>query len=416
MILNEEQKKGFNTMLAGKNVLITGGAGVGKTELLRFFIAKYKHLKRIAVTSTTGISALLINGTTLHSYLGIGLGTNSAQSIITKIKKKKYLRDRWCLLEVLIIDEISMLSPQLFDKLEEIAQDIRRNSEPFGGIQLIFSGDFCQLPCVDSCDFCFEANTWNTCIKNVIFLTEIIRQIDIDFQKCLNNIRIGNITDDVKTLINSRINAKLENTQGITPTQLYPFNRDVEEINKRNLYKLLENNGQIYEYNLEYKLYGSAKRNKISMEKYKKYCPAAESLELSLNCQVMLVHNLDIENKLVNGSRGVVINFVEDLPVVRFLDGQERIIDYHIWEIEEDDVKLASIEQIPLKLGYAFSIHKSQGSTLDYVIIDLNNIFDYGMAYVALSRVRNIEGLSILGINWQKIKTHPKAINFYKNF
>jgi ATP-dependent DNA helicase PIF1 len=130
----------------------------------------------------------------------------------------------------------------------------------------------------------------------------------------------------------------------------------------------------------------------------------------------MLIYNLDSESGLVNGSRGVVTGFVQDLPLVKFLNGEERILDYHEWEIEENEVKIASIHQIPLKLGYAFSIHKSQGCTLDYVIVDLSKIFDYGMAYVALSRVKNLEGLSIKkNINWLQIKAHPKALEFYQN-
>ena len=170
-------------------------------------------------------------------------------------------------------------------------------------------------------------------------------------------------------------------------------------------------NKEILEYHVDTIIYNK----KIKFEKFIKYSPAVQVLQLAKGCQVMLIHNLDIENKLVNGSRGVVVDFINDLPLVRFINGQERLIDYHIWEIEDNDVKLGSIEQLPLKLGYAFSIHKSQGATLDCAEVDLGKIFEYGMAYVALSRVKDLEALTIRSMNWSKIRVHPKALAFYKS-
>ena len=155
-------------------------------------------------------------------------------------------------------------------------------------------------------------------------------------------------------------------------------------------------------------------RNKMEvLEKHKKNCMALETLQLCVGAQVMLLHNLDLPAKLANGSRGVVTNFVDDMPVVKFLNGEERTIDYFVWEVEENDKKLLSARQIPLKVAYAMSIHKAQGVSLDYATVDLEEVFEYGQAYVALSRVRTLEGLNIIGLDFKKIKAHPQAKEFY---
>ena len=161
IILNKRQQLVYTLITQGKNVFITGGGGVGKSEVVKSFYNQYKNNKKIAITSTTGASALLIGGTTLHSYLGIGLGTSSIDILSKKIIKRPYLRNRWRDLQILFIDEVSMLSPELFDKINEIAKIVRRIDLPFGGVQIVLSGDFCQLPCVDSCNFCFESKSWS---------------------------------------------------------------------------------------------------------------------------------------------------------------------------------------------------------------------------------------------------------------
>ena len=417
--LNIKQTNAIEHINSGKNIFLTGGTGVGKTAVLKYFIRMNKHIKNIAITSTTGTSAILLNGSTLHSYLGIGLGTGSSGSITTKINKKKYLKERWKNMDVLIIDEVSMLSAELFDKLEEIARSVRKNKLPFGGIQLILSGDFTQLKPIDSDKFCFESESWNFIIQEIIYLTEIIRQNNKLFQECLNDIRLANITPKTQNIINKRVGIELENEFGIIPTELYAKNDIVNSINKTSLKNLAKEGNIIYEYNLEFEIYKNSENQTSDIsklrEKYLKSVPAMEKLEICKGCQVMLLYNLDIENKLINGSRGIVIDFVDDIPIVKFLNGIERLIDYTIWEIEESDTKIASITQIPLKLGYAFSIHKIQGCSLDFAIMDLSEIFDYGMAYVALSRLRNLDGLSIISIDWNKIKIHPKAKIFYEN-
>ena len=427
MALTSEQQVVLDNVACGKNILITGGAGVGKTYLIRR-IAQCDSLRNIAVTSTTGTSSILINGTTLHAYLGIGIGTGSVEQMRSSIMKKKFLRERWQRINILIIDEISMLTARLFDKLEELARMVRKSNKPFGGIQLILSGDFCQLPPIGVSsgaeEFCFEADSWNSCIgkQNVMILKTILRQADPLFQETLNQLRMGIVTSDVKEVFSSCIGRKFDDPF-IQPTNLFPLNRSVDEVNNKNFTKTVEDTQhQIYEYaqEVENSTEPMNKRTReAAIEKYKKYSIIPDQLQLCVGCQVMLIHNLDLtdegEKKLVNGSRGVVIKFVNDLPYIKFKNGKECVIDYHEWEIEESDINYGKIIQIPLRLGYAFSIHKSQGCTLDMVRLDLRNIFDYGMGYVALSRVCDLSSLSIIGIDWAGFKTHPKVIEYYNS-
>ena len=384
------------------------------TSVIKLFIKYYASLRNIAITSTTGTSALLLNGTTLHSYLGIGYGKSTEEILTTKILTSSWIKKRWVMLETLIIDEISMLDPDLFDKLESISRSIRKNNKPFGGIQLVLSGDFLQLPCIGSDKFCFEAKSWSKCIKHTLYLNEIIRQSNATFQDILNDVRIGNITEKVRKVLDSRVGIHLINDFGIKPTKLYSLNRDVDRINEIELDNLAGENVQFYEYKMDIYVYGNVKNKEATIEKFKKYCNAPDTLQICSGAQVMLLKNLDMSKGLANGSRGVVIDFIDEKPLVKFLNGEESCIDWDIWEIEENDKKILSIKQIPLRVAYAISIHKVQGSTLDYVEIDLSTIFEYGQAYVSLSRVKTLDGLSIISIDYSHIKAHPKAVAYYK--
>lgn len=415
--LSKGQQDALNIMKKGENVFVTGLAGSGKSTCVNIFVKLYKSHKNMGVTSTTGISALLFGGVTLHSFLGIGLGTDSVDDLISKLFKRPYLIKRWNELEILIIDEVSMLSPILLDKLEEIARRIRCDERPFGGIQLILLGDFCQLPCVNSDDFCFESKTWEKCIvkNNIIYLTEIRRQENKDFQECLNNVRLGMLPDKTKKLLESRIGAELQNEFGIKPTKLFSTNYSVNLINEEELDKLAETDVEFREYNMETHIYSGHKNKQYIIEKYKKNCSTPDVLQLCVGAQVMLLYNMDITSGLVNGSRGVISCFIEDIPMVKFLNGKEVLIDYHTWDIEEQGKKILSSTQIPLKLAYACTIHRMQGATIDYSEVDLSDLFEYGMAYVALSRTKNLEGLSIKGIDFDRITAHPKALKFYKD-
>lgn len=419
--LNVKQKEAFDHIVSGQSLLLTGPAGAGKSAVIKFFYQlKQDSNQKIALTSMTGVSAVIIGGTTLHSYLGIGLGTNSTEKLVKKITSSIFYRSRWTKLETLIIDEVSMMAPELFDKLELMARLIRKNSKlkteddpgqkPFGGIQLILSGDFFQLPVVRNSRFVFEAESWGDCVQKVCYLEEIIRQTDPVFQECLNEVRTANLSPKAIDILSSCEQNKVTNEFGIRPTRIYPVNSAVDKVNTKELNKLT---GEQREYEMEIKIHKTTYLDQVA--RYKKSIKAVEKLTLAENAQVMLLANLDVEDGLVNGSRGVVTKFVEDIPMVRFMNGREKLIDYHGWDIEEIDVKVATIYQVPLKLAYACTVHSSQGLSLDCVEINMQNFFEYGQAYVALSRVRSLKGLRIKNFDEKLIKAHPSALEFYKD-
>lgn len=413
--LIDKQIYAYNRMAQGISIFLTGPAGTGKTSCIRTFVDTYSDSRKIAITSTTGASALLLGGTTVHSYLGIGLGHGTAQVLAEKIVKSKWLLKKWVELDCLIIDEISMMPPDLFDKLEEMARMIRSNKHPFGGIQLVLSGDMLQLPCVNSEKFCFEAKTWNECIIETVYLTEIIRQGDVEFQNCLNNIRIGNLTKKTIKMLDSRVGIDLVNDFGIKPTMLFSKNIDVDRVNDEELDKLAQDGRDFNEYKMDMAVYTKPNDIVYTIEKFRKNCNAPDVLQLCVGAQVMLLRNLDLESGLANGSRGIVTSFVEDIPMVQFVNGKKILIDYHVWLVEENGVEILRAQQIPLRVAYAITIHKSQGCSLDYVQIDLSQCFEYGQAYVALSRVKTLKGLSIADIDYDFIRAHPKAIEYYKS-
>jgi ATP-dependent DNA helicase PIF1 len=337
--LNHKQNIAYNAMSNLKNVFLTGLAGTGKTHLIKLFKENYENSRTIGTTSTTGISALLFGGTTLHSYLGIGLGKSDINGLEGAIESKPWIHKRWRDLDALIIDEISMLDPDLFDKLEELARRLRRSRKPFGGIQLIISGDFLQLPCVGSEKFCFQAKTWESCIDVSVYLTENMRQSDPELQGALADIRMcvdgTKLKKSTKKFLKSRHHAKIKNIDGIRPTELYPTNASVDDINNQELDELAEKGCEFNEYNMHITLHKGIK--KYVLEKFNKNTNMDSQLQLAVDTQVMLLINLDIEAGLVNGSRGVVIRFENEIPVVKFMNGIEKVIDYHIGEVEEND-------------------------------------------------------------------------------
>jgi ATP-dependent DNA helicase PIF1 len=415
--LSKRQREAYNIMMKGYNIFVTGSAGHGKTFLIKKFCSD-KSYKNIAITSTTGSSAILIGGVTLHSYLGIGLGKLDVDKLYIAINNKKFYIKRWRTLDILIIDEISMLGIELFNKIEKLARLIRRNELPFGGIQLILSGDYCQLPSVDDPKkFCFESDVWKKCIQYTVYLNENFRQSDPILQSCLDKIRLGILDEECINILKSRVDVKLSNDIGIQPTKMYCLNRDVERENEIELNKLFNKNKDLefFEYELEYEVTKKNINPQIIEDKIKKNSNFPYKLKLCVGAQVMLLINLDFEKELVNGSRGVITSFKDDLPVVKFLNNYETVIDYKVQEIEECNEVIAIITQIPLKVAFSLSIHKAQGVSLDYAEIDLKDVFESGQAYVALSRVKTLEGLSLKNFNKSYIFANKTAIKYYEN-
>ena len=405
--LNKLQKIAYDAVITHKqNIFITGAAGVGKSHLLKKikYDLEIKHFCNVALTSTTGISAQIIGGATLFSYLGIQLGTKPVEGLYQMIKKNIFMLNRWLKISVLIIDEISMLNIELFEKLDKLGQLIRNNNKPFGGIILILSGDFCQLPPVKSDKFLFESDIWNKCIQRIIYLTEVIRQSDKLFIKVLNNIRLANIDQEVMEVLKSR-EIKYKSETGIIPTMFHATNAKVDAYNKHYYDKLDTNE---YTYDLKRTWF----KRTAYPEKYDPLIRFKEKLFLKVGAQVMHLVNTA---PLVNGSRGIVTDIIDGLPMVLFDNGIEKIIGPATLEIEEAGMIVLSYTQIPLTLAFSISVHKSQGSSVSLARIDFNKIFEFGQLYVALSRVKSLDGLYIRNLDFNVIKAHPKAVKFYKD-
>ena len=422
--LSLSQKKVITLFNQNKNIFITGPGGVGKSYVINYIkdLAELDD-KKIYITATTGSAASLISGKTIHSWAGIGMGEQPVEILLKSIKKKFALRNRWKYTKVLVIDEISMMSGSLFTKLNIIAQTLKCSSQPFGGIQLILSGDFYQLPpiCKDGePDFCFQSEAWNQCIDEMVVLDQNMRQKNPEFQNMLLEIRKGELSKGTKKFLKERAKLTYDTNSDIQPTIIYTTRNKVDEINFKRM-KLL--NKEVSKYTVKTVLSG-IKKSQISTELIKKmenhidsHSQYSANLELCIGCQVMLISNINQDEGLVNGSRGVITQFLIGYPVVKFLNGTEVVINPHVWNEEINEDMIVGRSQIPLKLAWAITHHKSQGVSLDYAVIDIGkNIFEYGQCYVALSRVRNIEGLFISELKLSRIKAHPLVIEFYENY
>ncbi len=416
--LNSKQQAAFDLMVSGCNIFITGPGGVGKSELIRQYKSHYmathkKWWETLGMTSTTGCASLLLGGRTLHSFLGIGLGQGTTDDLIVNMKSNHV--KTWKLLNVLIIDEISMLSPELFDKLEQIGRRLRCSDKPFGGIQIILSGDFCQLPIVGNDNiFCFDAKSWSTVIQpnHIIYLDVIIRQRDVVFQKALNEIRLGILSPETKQLLTDYTRS-FPLDKSILPTRICATNREVDMINTREFDRLI-NSTNTKQYTFDMVVTNYPNTSSYECQNVIKNISCDEQLKLTVGAQVMLLVNM-LDKNLANGSRGVVIDFDDGFPLVKFEHSCiPELIKTHRWEYEAHNKKLCYVDQIPLKLAWAITTHKSQGMSIDVVEIDMNRAFVAGQIYVALSRVRSLDGLYITNINYDKIQCNPRVIEFYK--
>lgn len=434
--LSNEQTIAFNKYIQGENIFITGPGGTGKTALIKLI----KHHadnkgKNIQVCALTGCAAVLLEckARTIHSWAGIGIGSGDIENIIKKVMRNKVAKNAWLSVNILIIDEVSMMSKKLFEVLNSVAQKIRKNGSPFGGMQVIFSGDFYQLPPVGNKDdistseFCFQSELWFNIFKipNHIQLKTIFRQSDPVYQKILNQIREGCIKKSSNAILLNHVNREIPENYQIKPTRLYPIRSKVDIINKTELEQI---NSEVYTFDLKYRtdLQMTAKerlarmsftKEQIDMELefLKNNIRCDSKIELKKGSQIMCIINTSIneDTLLCNGSQGVVIDIVNNLPLIKYKNGVTTIMSYHTWE--SDKIPGLGVSQLPIIPAWALTIHKSQGATLDVAEIDIgSDIFECGQSYVALSRVKNLDGLYLKSFDVTRIKINAYVKEFYK--
>ena len=445
--LNNEQSIVFEKYKKGENVFLTGPGGSGKSFLIKTIVndAEKNDIK-IQVCALTGCASILLNckATTIHRFSGIGIANNSIENILRELfTKKRYKLKNWYNLKCLIIDEVSMLSLKLLLILDAITKRVyKKPNIPFGGLQVIFSGDFYQLPPIKSNDeekeasmFCFEHELWNQLFpkNNKVILKSIFRQDEAEFLKILKYVREGRITHSTKALLESRV-FKKEELEEIRKnkvlTIINPYKRDSDFINNRS-YNELPKDSEKQIYNIKYLKKKSEKNNlenyfndlllesdislKQDYEFLENNIMAESIIELKLGTHVMCIANIDLDsvNQIANGSQGIVVGFKNGLPLVKFNNINESIvIERFIWNSEKN--KNISVSQIPLIYAWAITIHKAQGVSLDAAIIDIGkNIFEYGQSYVALSRVKSLEGVYLTSFDYTKIMANPKVKTFY---
>jgi ATP-dependent DNA helicase PIF1 len=405
-----------------KNVFLSGCGGVGKTYAINIIARHFSNRgKLVACTATTGIAAIPLSipelgicGSTLHSWSGVGLGQDTAEKLFAKVKESGKARTRWMKTHLLIVDEVSMLSAEFITKLDYIGRQIRRCPDFFGGIVVLFSGDFLQLPPVNA-NFVFLASEWEHANFSYFILEEPKRYKDLEWFALLQRMRKGNLTEKDCKFLKSKtvayekwISQRKTDELIVKPTVLHSKKIDVETENEREL-KILPGPLKTYRAQDTFKsLNGYAKA-----EHYLKPLEDAipEVICLKVGAQVMLKANLDLDAGLANGSRGVVVAVYDDMVRVKWMSGSTTLVDPFVW-LQKDKDGIATRSQIPLILAWSLTIHKCQGCSLDYVIGDLSDIFCDHQGYVLASRVRTSEGLLLVNFNPKKITVDTRAVKF----
>lgn len=400
------QQEALDILKLGHNVYLTGSAGSGKTYLLNQYIDYLKKNKiEVAVTASTGIAATHMNGITIHSWSGLGIRDVLTEDTMLELEDRKYLWDRIKRTKVLIIDEVSMLHHFRLDLVDKLVRRFKRDDRPFGGMQVVLCGDFFQLPPVSrqgerEAHFIYHADAWKTLDPTICYLHEQHRQTDESHVAILNEIRCNDVSESTYENLQSRFNKEPDN--GAEPTCLYTHNIDVDTINTKALGGI-DGESRVFEM--------TSHGRPPLVEILKKSCLAPEKLHLKIGARVMFVKN-NFESKYVNGTLGKVIDFEMDAPIVLTTRGDRIRATPVSWGIEEEGKVKAEISQVPLRLAWAITVHKSQGMSLDAVEVDLSKSFERGMGYVALSRVRTLGGLKLLGINNMALQVHEEVFEF----
>lgn len=397
------QAQALDILLSGRSVFLTGSPGAGKTYVLNEFVRRARTARRrVAVTASTGIAATHIEGVTIHAWSGLGTWEKLTTNAKKQLLRNDGLRRRYRETDVLVIDEISMLHSSRLDLLDKACQLFRGNHAPFGGLQIVLVGDLFQLPPVTRTgelpDFAHLSAAWAALDPDVCYLTEQHRQEDDGLLEVLQAMRGQVIGQEHIDALETRIG---DEPPADTPLiQLCTHNRHADEVNQRQLAVLTGDS----------RTYGMVTHGQSAdLAQLAQGVLAPETLELKAGAEVMFVVNHSGAG-YANGTRGQVIGFSRGLPRVRLATGKTITVEPHRWVLAEDGRERAQIVQLPLRLGWAITIHKSQGMSLDAAVIDLRQCFTPGMGYVGLSRVRSIEGVYLTGINKMALQMHPEIL------
>ncbi len=409
------QAEALDILKMGKNVFLTGPAGSGKTHVLNEYVNYLKsHAVDVAVTASTGIAATHIGGMTIHSWSGLGIRDVLTDYDIEDLMERQYLYKRFEKTKVLVIDEVSMLHHFRLDLIEWICRQMKRNEAPFGGMQIILCGDFFQLPPVtrnngnnygNESEFAYKAESFLYSKFTVCYLSEQHRQKDNTYLSILNQIRENKVTQKTIDLLKTRLGKDPEGKSEYT--RLYTHNIDVDVVNKRHL-DLIDADEKTYT------MIGKGSHGLV--ETLKKSCLSPEKLVLKKGARVMFTKN-NPEGGYVNGTLGMIKEFNSfGDPVVETNSGMHFTVSPQPWKIEEEGKIKAEISQLPLRLAWAITVHKSQGMSLDSMEVDLSKSFVRGMGYVALSRVRSLDGMKLLGFNDMSLEIDREVLQMDKEF
>jgi ATP-dependent DNA helicase PIF1 len=449
--LSQEQHYAYNKFTQNENMFITGQGGTGKTRLIEYLVQNSKERgKTVQVCALTGCATILLpkscNARTIHSWSGIRLCKGPNKSIVENAIRNKRIKSAWRKTRILIVDEVSMMSIKMFEVLDNIAQVANGNNKPFGGIQMVFVGDFFQLPPVgtagdaDTERFCFESRIWNRVFpaNNHIELKTVFRQIDPLYKEILSQIRTATLTEENIQLLEGNVKRPYDSTKynGCVPPKLYPTRAKADYLNNLMYSKLdgnsyefecikkttcktfIESNKPLSIKNLERGSELSTSEIEYELQQLINTSSLQETLCLKEGTVVMCTANICVSsnNGICNGSQGIVLRIIEsekgNAPLIKFTNGIERVMNPHY--VQSDEYPTIAIGQIPLRLSWAMTIHKIQGATLPMANIDVGGqIFEYGQTYVALSRVESLDGLYLSAFHAHKIRANQTVIDFY---